>query len=284
MIRRRFVSTVLLTLFALLPGTEPLMLRAADKKPVEPGAVDKDAVEEFTKTKSGLKYRIRRKGEGQKPAAQDTVSVHYKGWLDNGKEFDSSYARGESIEFPLKGVIPGWTEGMQLVGKGGMIELEIPYGLGYGERGFPPDIPGKATLHFLVELLEVTEGPKPLEPGASDKDAPKEFTATKSGLKYRVLRKSDGAKPKASNTVTVHYKGTLDDGTQFDSSYERGKPATFPLGRVIPGWTEGMQLVGKGGMIDLEIPYELAYGEEGRPPVIPPKARLHFIVELLEVK
>ncbi|MBC8114263.1 MAG: FKBP-type peptidyl-prolyl cis-trans isomerase, partial [Candidatus Saccharimonas sp.] len=132
MILRRSGSTVLLTLFALLLGTEPLMLRAADKNPVEPGAVDKDAPEKFTTTKSGLKYRIRRQGKGQKPAVQDTVSVHYKGWLDNGKEFDSSYARGESIEFPLNGVIPGWTEGMQLVGKGGMIELEIPHELGYG--------------------------------------------------------------------------------------------------------------------------------------------------------
>lgn len=282
MIRRRFGSTVLLTLFTLLLGTEPLMLRAADKKPVEPGAVDKGAPEEFTKTESGLKYRIRRQGKGKKPIAKDTVSVHYKGWLDNGKEFDSSYGRGESIEFPLNGVIKGWTEGMQLVGQGGMIELEIPYELGYGERGSPPDIPGKATLHFLVELLEVKVPPGP---GAIDKNAPKEFTTTKSGLKYRILRKGDGAKPKATNTVKVHYKGTLvDGGAQFDSSYDRGQPISFPLNRVIPGWTEGMQLVGQGGMIELEIPYQLAYGEEGRLPVIPGKAALNFIVELLDVK
>jgi len=279
MTRRWLLTAGLLTLFTLTMESNSHMAYAADK--VQPGAVDKDAPEEFTATKSGLKYRVRRKGEGKKPTAKDTVSVHYKGWLDNGKEFDSSYARGESIEFPLNGVIKGWTEGMQLVGKGGMIELEIPSALGYGDRGAPPDIPGKATLHFIVELLEVTAPP---EPGPTDKDAPKEFTTTKSGLKYRVLRKSDGVKPKASNTVTVHYKGTLDDGSQFDSSYDRGQPASFPLGRVIPGWTEGMQLVGKGGMVELEIPFELAYGEEGRPPVIPPKATLHFIVELLEVK
>lgn len=281
MTRRWLVSAALLTLFTLTLESFSLMAHAADK--VQPGAVDKDAPEEFTTTKSGLKYRVRRKGDGKKPTAKDTVSVHYKGWLDNGKEFDSSYARGESIEFPLNGVIKGWTEGMQLVGKGGMIELEIPYALGYGERGAPPDIPGKATLHFLVELLEVQAPP---EPGPTDKDAPKEFTETKSGLKYRILRKSDGAKPKATSTVKVHYKGTLNDadGQQFDSSYDRGQPISFPLNRVIAGWTEGMQLVGQGGMIELDIPYQLAYGEEGRPPVIPAKARLRFIVELLEVK
>jgi FKBP-type peptidyl-prolyl cis-trans isomerase FkpA len=121
----------------------------------EPGPVDKDAPEEFTTTKSGLKYRIRRKSTGEKPKASNEVTVNYKGWLDNGKEFDSSYKRGESISFPLNGVIPGWTEGMQLVGKGGMIELEIPAKLGYGARGAGRDVPPNATLHFIVELLDI---------------------------------------------------------------------------------------------------------------------------------
>lgn len=88
------------------------------------------------------------------PAKTDSVTVHYKGWLDDGKEFDSSYKRGETISFPLNRVIPGWTEGMQLVGKGGMIELEIPSKLGYGANGQGP-IPGGATLHFIVELFDI---------------------------------------------------------------------------------------------------------------------------------
>jgi FKBP-type peptidyl-prolyl cis-trans isomerase len=122
------------------------------------------------------------------------------------------------------------------------------------------------------------------EPGPVDKDAPKEFTSTKSGLKYRIRRKSDGEKPKGANSVVANYKGWLDDGKEFDSSYKRGEPAEFPLRRVIPGWTEGLQLIGKGGMIELEIPPDLGYGPEGRPPVIPPNARLHFIVELIDIK
>lgn len=119
------------------------------------GKIDKDAPKTFTETKSGLNYRILRKGDGAKPKVTSTVEVHYHGWLDNGKVFDCSYKRGESIGFPLNRVIKGWTEGMQLVGQGGMIELQIPSDLGYGDRGAPPDIPPKATLHFLVELLEV---------------------------------------------------------------------------------------------------------------------------------
>jgi FKBP-type peptidyl-prolyl cis-trans isomerase FkpA len=125
------------------------------KLPSGAGKIDADAPQTFATTDSGLKYRVLRKGAGAAPKAANTVKVHYHGWLDDGKTFDSSYDRRESIEFPLSGVIPGWTEGMQLVGQGGMIELEIPSGLGYGRRGAPPVIPPDATLHFLVELLEV---------------------------------------------------------------------------------------------------------------------------------
>lgn len=119
------------------------------------GRIDQDATKEFTETKSGLKYRILRQGAGAAPKATNSVRVHYHGWLDNGKVFDSSYRRNEDISFGLNQVIKGWTEGMQLVGAGGMIELQIPSDLGYGNRGAPPDIPPKATLHFLVELIEV---------------------------------------------------------------------------------------------------------------------------------
>lgn len=129
----------------------------ADKEEkVAPGAIDADASEKFTETRSGLKYRILRKSDRPKPTASDAVEVHYKGWLDDGTIFDSSYRRGKTISFPLSGVIKGWTEGMQLVGEGGMIELSIPYPLGYGERGTPGGpIPPKAQLHFVVELVSI---------------------------------------------------------------------------------------------------------------------------------
>ncbi|MEI6234636.1 MAG: FKBP-type peptidyl-prolyl cis-trans isomerase [Planctomycetota bacterium] len=123
--------------------------------PKTAGAVDKDAPKTFTATASGLKYRVLRKGTGAMPKATEKVSVNYHGWLDNGSVFDSSYNRGKSISFGLNQVIKGWTEGMQLVGTGGMIELEIPSDLGYGARGFPPVIPGGSTLHFIVELLAI---------------------------------------------------------------------------------------------------------------------------------
>jgi FKBP-type peptidyl-prolyl cis-trans isomerase len=107
---------------------------------------------------------------------------------------------------------------------------------------------------------------------------------TASGLQYKVLQEGSGPKPSATSTVTVHYKGTLLDGKQFDSSYDRGQPATFQLNQVIPGWTEGVQLMTPGSKYQFWIPGNLGYGPQGSPPTIGPNATLVFEVELLSVK
>ncbi len=109
-------------------------------------------------------------------------------------------------------------------------------------------------------------------------------TTTESGLQYEVIKKGEGAKPKATDTVSVHYHGTLLDGTVFDSSVDRGTPAEFPLNRVIKGWTEGLQLMPVGSKWKFTIPADLAYGEAGSPPKIGPGSTLVFEVELLEIK
>ncbi|MBB3206196.1 FKBP-type peptidyl-prolyl cis-trans isomerase FkpA [Rhodopirellula rubra] len=119
------------------------------------GSMDATVPPEFSETASGLKYRVLRNSDGRKPTSASTVTVHYRGWLNSGKVFDSSYERGEPTTFPLKSVIAGWTEGMQLVGEGGMIELWVPSRLGYGERGSPGSIPAHSNLHFIVELVSV---------------------------------------------------------------------------------------------------------------------------------
>ncbi len=109
-------------------------------------------------------------------------------------------------------------------------------------------------------------------------------TVTESGLQYSVMTKADGPKPTAEDTVSVHYVGTLVDGTEFDSSVKRGQAATFPLNRVIAGWTEGVQLMSVGEKYKFVIPSELGYGEQGAGDSIPANATLIFEVELLEIK
>jgi FKBP-type peptidyl-prolyl cis-trans isomerase len=106
---------------------------------------------------------------------------------------------------------------------------------------------------------------------------------TASGLQYKVITEGAGTSPKATDDVTVHYEGKLVDGTVFDSSYKRNQPASFKLNGVIPGWTEGLQLMKSGGKYEFYIPSKLAYGEQGRPPQIPPDSPLIFTVELLAV-
>ena len=114
--------------------------------------------------------------------------------------------------------------------------------------------------------------------------AKKGAVQTPSGLVYFEITAGKGASPKAKDKVTVHYTGTLRDGTVFDSSLDRGKPATFGLDQVIAGWTEGLKMIKVGGTARLVIPAKLAYGKRGVPPVIPPDAALVFLVELIGIE
>jgi len=242
-------------------------------------------------TESGLQYKVIESGEGASPSKNDFVTVHYAGRLIDGTEFDSSYKRGEPATFPAGRLIPGWTEALTLMKAGDKWELTIPADIGYGENGAGGVIPGNATLVFDVELLDVQteeqllEGMKAPQLEFLAQNAKQDgVTTTESGLQYRVIEAGAGEKsPAATSQVTVHYAGKLIDGSEFDSSYKRGEPASFPLNGVIGGWTEGLQLMKEGDKYEFFIPYELGYGERGSGRNIPPYATLIFTVELISV-
>lgn len=237
-------------------------------------------------TASGLQYAIIKEGSGELPKQGDLVSVHYTGTLEDGTKFDSSYDRGQPIEFILGHgqVIPGWDEGISLLKVGSKARLIIPPELAYGEKGAGGVIPPNATLKFDVELVAAEPGPPP-PPEAPTEVSDADYTTTDSGLKYYDIEEGTGPSPQNGQVVTVHYTGWLEDGTMFDSSLLRAQPFSFPVGvgQVIPGWDEGVSTMKVGGVRQLVIPPELAYGEKGAGGVIPANATLIFEVELLDV-
>ena len=252
-----------------------------------PAPPDVDAAPENAKSSdSGLTWTVLQEGTGDKhPSAWDIVTVNYTGWTTDGRMFDSSTKRGKPAEFPLNRVIKGWTEGVQLMVAGEKRRFWIPGDLAYGEANTKDPHatfgPPRGTLVFDVELISFREAPKPPDAPKDVAATPKNAKKTKSGLGSRVLKKGTGkAHPTATSVVTVHYSGWTTDGQMFDSSIVRGTPATFGLNQVIPGWTEGLQLMVTGEERRLWIPEDLAYG--GRPGR--PQGMLVFDVELIEIK
>ena len=214
-----------------------------------------------------LKIEELKVGTGAEAKTGDEVQVHYTGWLTDGTKFDSSVDRGQPFSFTLGVgmVIRGWDEGVVGMKVGGKRKLTIPAHMGYGARGAGGVIPPNATLVFEVELLGITEVPPEGE------------------LVIEEVLEGKGESAANGRTVRVHYRGCLEDGTVFDSSYERGDPIEFPLGAgmVIAGWEQGLQGLKVGGKRKLTIPYNLGYGAQGYPGVIPPYATLIFDVELV---
>ncbi|MCW1924803.1 FKBP-type peptidyl-prolyl cis-trans isomerase [Luteolibacter arcticus] len=245
--------------------------------PADVAAPPADAIQSPT----GLASKVIEAGSGSdKPGPADTVTVHYSGWTTDGKLFDSSVERGKTISFPLDGVIAGWTEGLQLMVTGEKRRFWIPANLAYGEnpRGGAP----KGMLVFDVELFDIKKAPEP-PPVPEDVAAPPaDAVKTASGLASKVLSPGNGSRhPKATDRVEVHYSGWTTDGKLFDSSVVRGESIDFPLNGVIPGWTEGVQLMVGGEKRRFWIPANLAYGTN--PPPGAPAGMLVFDVELLDI-
>lgn len=225
-------------------------------------------------------------GDGPMPQAGEIVTLNYTVSLEDGTVIDSSEQAGQPVQFLLgEGmVLPAIDDGVSQIGVGGVVQIIIPPALAYGEQGVPGVIPPNSTLTFEMELLEIAEAPPP-PPENPTEVSEGDFTTTDTGLQYAVLAEGEGDVAEAGDTVSVHYTGWLEDGTQFDSSLSRGLPFEFTLGagQVIPGWDEGVAGMAVGESRQLIIPAELAYGEAGSGGVIPPNATLIFEVELLDI-
>lgn len=234
---------------------------------------------------SGVEITIAQAGDGIRPQLGQKVTVSYTGMLSDGTIFDQSQPE-KPMQFVLGSGqgIPGWHEGIAQLSKGAVATIVIPSDQGFGEQGLGGLIPPNEIITFDVEILYVVDGPKPIVHELFDTEG-KEVMTTNSGLQYVIIEEGTGQQAVAGMTVQVHYHGALEDGTKFDSSFDRGEPIEFQLGagRVIPGWEEGIALLKEGAKAQLIIPPYLAYGEQGAPGVIPPNSTLIFDVQLMGV-
>lgn len=234
-------------------------------------------------TESGLATKVLQEGTGtRKPGPRDTVEVHYSGWTKDGKMFDSSVARGESISLPLDEVIAGWTEGLQEMVVGEKRRMWIPADLAYGDTPMRRGAPC-GDLTFEVELLGIEEAREAPE-APDDLQAPADAERSPSGLASQKLADGDRqGKPGPNDIVAAHFTGWSSDGSLLESTVKNGKPAQFKLDQVtIKGWVEGLQLMEKGEKRRFWIPEALAFGEN--PPPGAPRGDLIFDFELLEFR
>ena len=225
-------------------------------------------------------------GEGKAAKTGAEVKINYYGTLEDGTMFDTSQKRNRPFGFTIgQGrVIKGWDQGVPGMKVGGKRRLTIPADLAYGKRA-RGKIPANATLIFELELVEMTPPLPPPQGPEAFAGEPQSSVARENGLIIEDFAVGTGREAKVGDEVAVHYTGTLDDGTTFDSSLKRNKAINFVLGtgRVIKGWEEGIAGMKVGGLRRLTIPAELGYGERSKGK-IPANSRLTFTVELMRVR
>jgi FKBP-type peptidyl-prolyl cis-trans isomerase len=211
-----------------------------------------------------IKTEVLKEGSGPTPRSGDYVLFHDVGTLVNGTVFDDSRAADAPVLVTMGSgqMIQGWELTLRRMKVGDRVKATIPWRYAYGRAGRPPVVPPKADVVFDIERL-------PLPP-----------------IKTEVVTTGAGAPCASGQTVTVHYVGTLTDGKQFDGSRDGGKPYSFVLGahQVIAGWDLAILTMRVGDRRKITIPWQLAYGAQGKPPVIPPKSDLVFDIEVLEAK
>ena len=233
---------------------------------------------EYT-TASGLKYTFLKLGTGSAIEKGDVVSVNYIGKLTNDTVFDNSYPRHQPFTFKVgyKQAIDGWDEALQLMHVGDSAKLVLPPALGYGDKPVGT-IPPNSTLVFTISVVSMKPGAKPFDV------AKKDTVKLPSGVKYITVMKGKGPKIQDGDVVTMQFSGYLPDGKCWETSVEKGDPIKYMIGKGLKGLDEGLMQMSKGEKSRIIIPYALAFGEQGRPGLIPAKTDIIFDVEVIDFK
>ena len=235
-------------------------------------------------TESGLKWEVLKDSEGVVPKPEQSVKIRFALWNTGGDlifctEMSKRFLTGKRSSLQI-GPKPEkfLQEASTLMKVGGVYRFEVPPELCWGAQAIGPKLAANSVTVWQLSLEKIVAAPT-FRPTPADK-----LQKMASGLGYEVIKEGTGAQPTLKNTVKVHYTGWLQGGKVFDSSHARDQPATFRVGGVIAGWTEGLQLMKVGGITQFTIPGALAYGPRGKPQAgIGPNATLIFYVELIGI-
>ena len=234
------------------------------------------------KTKSGLIYQVMTQGKGKRPEGDDNYELDFAMFHPDGTLLDGTFRSKVKLGKQHAEQMTFIAETVAMMKVGSVMRVEVPAAQVW-PRGIPSGLPELGEDGMLIWQLELKRVIKALPLPGFALPADSELTTTPSGLMYLVIKEGTGKKPNAAQRVTVHYAGWLTDGTLFDASYPRGDTTSFALLGVIPGWTEGLQLMKEGAIYKFVIPGNLAYGSRGQGKVIGPNATLVFQIELIKV-
>lgn len=266
----------------VIPGDTPLTLELEILDIVEEPTAWNYSPDDVQTTDSGLGFVIHEEGTGEKLGERTRARVDYSIYLEDGTMAFSTIIGGQPDNYQtgVDDFIDGFNEAVPDMREGERRTLLIPSNLAFGDQGASNVIPPGSDLIMDVEVVGIDSEPTPW--GYDEANV----QSTDTGLQYVVQEEGTGAQPQTGDNIVVHYSGYLEDGTMFDSSVMRDQTFDFTvgMGQVIRGWDEGLLAMQEGERRTLIIPYNLAYGEQGRPPTIPPRATLIFDVELIEVK
>lgn len=245
------------------------------------------------KTSSGLEIATLLEGTGSIPKTGDIVQIHYRLGVKDGKIVASTQDKGKPPVFVKVGsgtYIKALDETLLLMKAGTRVNVTIPPSMGFGKKAVDTEIPANSTL--MLELLLIDPNQKKTDKNVNNNQSnakPVEFDENKAiksatGLKTIILKEGKGDKPNTGDSVYVHYRGTLENGNEFDSSYRRNQPFGFKLGvgQVIKGWDEGIAMLNEGAKAILKIPASLGYGDRAVG-TIPAGSTLIFEVELVKI-
>lgn len=254
---------------------------------------EKEAPPPMIESPSGLKYRILEQGTGKQVTPDARISANFVANLEDGVRYESLLTSGKKGDIPekmfspvtylLRDMIPAWQEGLILLKEGGLIEMEIPPALGYGEDGFTAfQVPPNARLFHIVRVLTVNA--KMFRDIARDQISAENFKQSDGQIFYKIINQTEGKRPSFTDIVTINYIVHRIDGKKLIDTYESGEPDRTPVIRLTPGMAEAVKMIGEGGIIELILPPEKGFGRHSQTDKVPDNCYVRVKLELVKTE